>query len=807
MEQMRVQVNEIAFNQDLLGRSDAGDHGSVITQDTDRGYALRLFLRTTESVFSGSPPGSPGPIGNREGSVSPPPTTLKGQPPQIKRDLEGTNRRRNGGSRSVSSSSPHTLKTESRTIEGTRGGSIKAPSGGGDQTFSRGEDLGVLQPAQDQETRRGFSEDLPTPDDVMKKVATLHESEVPIHQADTGVDKLELKTIRQDRQRQYRRHQKRTLDLPEEKEGNLLYTSPLSLERETTFVDDNGDDDAEFDMYRSSRPKLLVRPPKSSGGLGEPKINAKPLHGQLTLSPIQESNPSGIPSYGSFFDEDHAGHSQDPSFSMEEDPVLPTKNKAPAPNAKEARVRTSDIQALMDHLTARDAQRKARDNEILMTLVPATATMPDHRKLHKPVTKHPSPTGIVSDKGGILQEIEEKLEVLKPTSDPISPPSDNSPLGYPSGDEPPDASEHNIQQRHSFDDNVGATQIVQERSSAIGSHTIVDSEQTGEFQGRIYSGDDVDFKATEKSTYRQYTLPDGGSPAIIATRREMTNKNGPSNKSQTSLLIEYFEGGKGSQAESRRPSVKVKVTPSSKSRSRPSTNQIQIAERKATSKSRRIQLPPSKSDKSPEGNINDNIVRSYRSASEESNVISRRGGPVEVEIMPRRHRSLSIQPEIASTQIREHHQRSGSYEEPHSPSTLNIPPTLQLDVRNDVQENNAGEARTHEPEIAALKRSSLNSSTNNSHVLETVEDAIRRLILPDWTALKNEQAARQERKQRGVDRLMGNNFDDDAPSKPRRRRRSKAQNQDAMDSSFIPPMPLMDSEGASLCRSSNKQNH
>jgi hypothetical protein len=162
----------------------------------------------------------------------------------------------------------------------------------GYQTFRRGEDLGVLQPAQDQETRRGFSEDLPTPDDVMKKVATLHESEVPIHQADTGVDKLELKTIRQDRQRQYRRHQKRTLDLPEEKEGNLLYTSPLSLERETTFVDDDGDDDAEFDVYRPSRPKLLVRPPKSSGGLGEPKINAKPLHGQPTLSPIQESNPS-----------------------------------------------------------------------------------------------------------------------------------------------------------------------------------------------------------------------------------------------------------------------------------------------------------------------------------------------------------------------------------------------------------------------------------------------------------------------------------------------------------------------------------
>jgi hypothetical protein len=189
---------------------------------------------------------------------------------------------------------------------------------------------------------------------------------------------------------------------------------------------------------------------------------------------------------------------------MEEDPFSPTKNKAPAPNAEEARMRTS---------------------EILVTPARVAAAMPDHRKLHELVTKHPSPTGIASDKGGILQEIEEKLEALKPTSDPISPPSDNSPLGYPSGDEPPDASEHNIQQRHSFDDNVGATQIVQERSSAIGSHTIVDSEQTGEFQGRIHSGDDFDSKTTEKSTYRQqYTLPEDGSPVIIATRRKMTDK-------------------------------------------------------------------------------------------------------------------------------------------------------------------------------------------------------------------------------------------------------------------------------------------
>lgn len=60
---------------------------------------------------------------------------------------------------------------------------------------------------------------------------------------------------------------------------------------------------------------------------------------------------------------------------------------------------------------------------------------------------------------------------------------------------------------------------------------------------------------TQKS---EYSLPPG-EDVVIATRRKHRDKDGHSglnsnNKSQTSLLIEYFEGGKGSQVESRRPS-------------------------------------------------------------------------------------------------------------------------------------------------------------------------------------------------------------------------------------------------------------
>ena len=160
-------------------------------------------------------------------------------------------------------------------------------------------------------------------------------------------------------------------------------------------------------------------------------------------------------------------------------------------------------------------------------------------------------------------------------------------------------------------------------------------------------GTELESRVTEKSTY---SLPEDGSPVTISTRRKKHDKDGhgglTSNKSQTSLLIEYFEGGKGSQADSRRPSVRVKVTPSSKSRSRSTNDHIQITERKGSRKpsyTKRIQLSPHvKGENSPGGEGDDKSLSSYASATEESVVTSRGGGPIEVEIMPRRHGSPLI---------------------------------------------------------------------------------------------------------------------------------------------------------------------
>lgn len=144
IEQMRTQVNEIAFNQDFIGRSDMGDHGSIVTEDTDRGFALHRFLMTTESVFSGSPPSSPGTTSDRDGSVSPSLLSSRAQSGRVKRVPTGSMNIRDGGSGS-SSSNPFSLEAESRSVKRTPLGNISATSRGAHQNVLSEEDVDVLQ--------------------------------------------------------------------------------------------------------------------------------------------------------------------------------------------------------------------------------------------------------------------------------------------------------------------------------------------------------------------------------------------------------------------------------------------------------------------------------------------------------------------------------------------------------------------------------------------------------------------------------------------------------------------------------------
>ena len=74
-----------------------------------------------------------------------------------------------------------------------------------------------------------------------------------------------------------------------------------------------------------------------------------------------------------------------------------------------------------------------------------------------------------------------------------------------------------------------------------------------------------------KKERKPYTVPEDGSPVVISTRKKDI-KDGeaptkPAHPSQTSLLIKYFEGTKNINGETKRLSVRVKVTPSSGGRS------------------------------------------------------------------------------------------------------------------------------------------------------------------------------------------------------------------------------------------------
>ncbi|RFU27811.1 hypothetical protein B7463_g8527, partial [Scytalidium lignicola] len=344
------------------------------------------------------------------------------------------------------------------------------------------------------------------------------------------------------------------------------------------------------------------------------------------------------------------------------------------------------------------------------------------------------------------------------------------------------------------------------------------------------------------SNQSEYLLPEDGSPVTIATRRrkhESPQSNLNANRSHTSLLIEYFEGGKGSSSEPRRPSVRVKVTPSSKGKSRSSGDHIQISESRTGRKSSHSKRGQSsnasaeiKRDESPQG--------SYASVTEGSNLTTQ-SDPIEVEIRPRRVSSPLIPTrdntkysqltasEISSvpadsfldgkSSVERSIERKRSQSLPRADTSGNGEKLKALTrqrsrslsrerivaqkavekVRRDKTERDRSErdkperrrkhrsrsrsvsnselyaegvksprrksSRSHYEDATAsgpdlslpnsqvsrgsdrysVRSAGSKSSINNPKLLETVEDAIRRLILPELTALKREQSKHASR--------------------------------------------------------------
>ncbi|KUI59606.1 hypothetical protein VP1G_06867 [Cytospora mali] len=357
---------------------------------------------------------------------------------------------------------------------------------------------------------------------------------------------------------------------------------------------------------------------------------------------------------------------------------------------------------------------------------------------------------------------------------------------------------------------------------------------------------DLSKPADDKSSY---SLPEDGSPVTIKTRGHKPDR------SQTSLLIEYFEGGKPSTSPTstgdRRPSVRVRLTPSKNRK----TDHIQITETKSSS-GRKTSLTRRQERASPltptplkpddalslvSGDREDaRSMHSYTSATEESNV-SR--NPIEVDIDRSGHqrRRRPASPLIPTTDSKVSYQPSnmsdisaiptdsfldgsgGSrLEEKRSKSpsrardaiggaaaglaTAAAADKLRSKSRSELSEKersllsksrerdrserrhkskhrkSSGSDNHSDTGKSSRKKSNKGieeallsgadssvissvmshshrsmdgssmqsgvsrSSINNPKLLETVEDAIRRLILPELSAIKREQSKRESRR-------------------------------------------------------------
>ena len=360
------------------------------------------------------------------------------------------------------------------------------------------------------------------------------------------------------------------------------------------------------------------------------------------------------------------------------------------------------------------------------------------------------------------------------------------------------------------------------------------------------SGDDVvpadlATDVSRRTDRTSFSIPEDGSPVTITTskRKDRGKHQDPllskaHHQSQTSLLIEYFEGGKGPNVHSR-PSVRVKVTPSSARKGSQSKDHIQITEANGARKpsyTRRISLGP-KGERVVESD--EKSISSYTSAAEDSS-LSAKHPPVEIEVLhkdqgselstnsvpgelryvthnisdissmppdsmldgnavnispkrtrsrsltradggtttdtlktPTRRRSRSLSRERIAQKVieklsnkprhvsgdRQKYNGKTSSRSASKEHVLDSPrrkssrhhrhEEAPSEVESSLLTNSQASDKRRSGDQYSFRSGTSKSSINNPKLLEMVEDSIRRLILPELTALKNEQKTQQNR--------------------------------------------------------------
>jgi hypothetical protein len=368
--------------------------------------------------------------------------------------------------------------------------------------------------------------------------------------------------------------------------------------------------------------------------------------------------------------------------------------------------------------------------------------------------------------------------------------------------------------------------------------------------------EDIETNVSTRTDKTSYSVPEDGTPITINTTKPQggIHKKYPS---QTSLLIEYFEAGKTEGKARSRPSVRVRVTPSSrKSKNKAGADHVQITKTSShprkPSYTRRISLGSKPRDEV----IDTRTTDIYSDGSSISSIppveievlqnhsdVSSNGAhyvpmPSDISSMPadsmlegtaeilppgrRRSRSLERESVLESMAMEKDTLRAPKQQRSRSMSKDRITQRVmeKLQQQQGAEASSKTTKKTTKEEIItsprkshrrrskdveevsgtessllssnADRRSGLShsarsgvsgtSSINNPKLLATVEDAIKRLILPELNALKEENRTSRNREKfehvsRDTNRDSGMTYDIDSNTSSRehsRRRVSKS---------------------------------
>lgn len=189
---------------------------------------------------------------------------------------------------------------------------------------------------------------------------------------------------------------------------------------------------------------------------------------------------------------------------------------------------------------------------------------------------------------------------------------------------------------------------------------------------------------TARTDKTSYTIPEDGSPVVLSTHKKdaRSASHGSHHQSQTSLLIEYFEGSRSGDKAKGRPSVRVKVTPSSRktsssARANDAVHITSIGKDRKPSYTRRISLGSKTVETGgPEG--------TEVSHSSESNLSAR--PPVEIEVLD--HNASDLSNSLSSRGLLyAHNDSTVSSMPPDSMLEQNAGPSRVLDDDDDQEDH------------------------------------------------------------------------------------------------------------------------